>query len=266
MAAITESEARELYSTNPVVLLPMGSQEDQGPHAPMGDYLFAAEIAELAALHATASGCRTVVTPVIPFGGGDHFDSMVGGIALSKATLTIVLSEVIGSLHRHGLTRIIILNGHGGNTDPILAVGREIYRRTKLIIPSLYLWRICLELLPGIVGPERAGRSAGHGADPLTSVGLSLFPNLMRPDLIAPSQPLKRNAELDLPYVATGTVSFERAEIGVATDYSDAYSEGVGKGDPTLSNKETGTALVEQLTSLVSRFIQHYVTQTDRPL
>ena len=43
-------EARELYPKNPVILLPMGSLEDQGPHAPMGDYLLAEKIAELAAI------------------------------------------------------------------------------------------------------------------------------------------------------------------------------------------------------------------------
>ena len=56
MGMITGGEARELYATNPVILLPMGSHEDQGPHAPMGDYLLAEKIAELAALRATAHG------------------------------------------------------------------------------------------------------------------------------------------------------------------------------------------------------------------
>ena len=41
MAQVTAGEARELYSANPVILLPMGSHEDQGPHGPMGDYLLA---------------------------------------------------------------------------------------------------------------------------------------------------------------------------------------------------------------------------------
>ena len=41
---------------NPVILLPMGSHEDQGPHAPMGDYLLAEKIAELAAVRATERG------------------------------------------------------------------------------------------------------------------------------------------------------------------------------------------------------------------
>ncbi|MBM3481359.1 MAG: creatininase family protein, partial [Alphaproteobacteria bacterium] len=41
MGTISGGEGRALYAANPVVLLPMGSHEDQGPHAPMGDYLLA---------------------------------------------------------------------------------------------------------------------------------------------------------------------------------------------------------------------------------
>lgn len=41
MGEITGDEARTLYPQNPVILLPMGSHEDQGPHAPMGSYFLA---------------------------------------------------------------------------------------------------------------------------------------------------------------------------------------------------------------------------------
>ena len=58
MGTITGGEARELLKSNPVILLPMGSHEDQGPHAPMGDYLLAEKIAELAALQASKAGTR----------------------------------------------------------------------------------------------------------------------------------------------------------------------------------------------------------------
>lgn len=200
MGTITGGEARALYAENPVILLPMGSHEDQGPHAPMGDYLFAEKIAELAALQATEMGTRTVVAPVLPYGGADHFGSMIGGIAISEATLTTVIAEMVASLHRHNLTRIMVINGHGGNVGPIATVAREVHRRTGMLIPSLYLWRIGYAMLPAIVGAETSARVCGHGADPLTSIGLHLFPNLMRPDLIPEAQPLKRNAALDLPY------------------------------------------------------------------
>src|SRR3954447_26957768 len=115
MGTLTGGEGRELYARRPIVLLPMGSHEDQGPHAPMGDYLLAEKIAELAAIRATERGVRTLVAPVLPFGGSDWFSPMIGGIAVSQATLTSVITDMMASLHRNGLTRIIVINGHGGN-------------------------------------------------------------------------------------------------------------------------------------------------------
>ena len=96
MGTITGGEARELYAANPVILLPMGSHEDQGPHAPMGDYLLAEKIAELAALarHRRRARAR-VVAPVLPFGGADFFGPMPGGIAMTRRRLT-------ARHHRHG--------------------------------------------------------------------------------------------------------------------------------------------------------------------
>lgn len=262
MGTITGGEARALYPTNPVILLPMGSHEDQGPHAPMGDYLLAEKIAERAALQASAAGTRTLVAPVVPFGGVDYFGAMIGGIALSEATLTAVIGEMVACLHRHGLTRIIVINGHGGNVGPIATVAREVHLRTGLVIPSLYLWRIAYGLLPGIVGAEQARAVSGHGADPLTSLGMSLFPELIRTDLIPPAAPLKRSAQLDIPYTALGAASFEGAEIGLPIEYDAVYHDGVGGGDPNLSSAATGAALAGKLTDIVARFAAHFRAHT----
>ena len=94
MGALAGGEAREVLAGNPVILLPMGSHEDQGPHAPMGDYLLAEAIAQRIALRATERGTRTLVAPVLPFGGADYFGSMPGGIAISQTTLRAVLTDM----------------------------------------------------------------------------------------------------------------------------------------------------------------------------
>ena len=172
MGQITGGEAREIYSSNPVILLPMGSQEDQGPHGPMGDYLLAEKVTELIAIKATGDGTRTLVAPVLPFGGLDFFGSMIGGMTLQTQTLAAVISDMINSLHRHGLTRIVVINGHGGNVGPIDDVTRAIYRESRMVVPSLYLWRIAYSLLPDLIGTDVAARVSGHGADPLTSIGM----------------------------------------------------------------------------------------------
>ncbi len=258
MGAVTAGEARELYAANPVILLPMGSHEDQGPHSPMGDYLHAEKIAELVALRATERGVRTFVAPVLPFGGDDFFGAMLGGIALSQTTLTYVIADMLGCLQRHGLTRLIILNGHGGNVGPIAEVTRDLFRNEGLLVPNLYLWRICNGLLPKIVGAEKAAKVNSHGADPLGSLGLHYFPELMRPDLMPDPQPLKRDSVLDLPFTALGAASFEGAEVGMPNEYDEVYSLGVGKGDPKLCSAETGAALGEQLTEVCARFVLHF--------
>ena len=261
MGTLTAGEARDVYAANPVILLPMGSHEDQGPHAPMGDYLLAEKIAELAAIRASKAGVRTLVAPVLPFGGADWFGPMVGGIAISQATLTQVIAEMVESLHRNGLTRLIVINGHGGNVGPIAEVARDLYLRESMVLPSLYLWRIAYGLLPGIVGAETSAKVSGHGADPLTSLGLHLFPELMRTDLVPAGKPLKRDPLLDLPFTGLGTASFEGAEVGMPNEYDEVYHQGVGKGDPKLCSPETGAKLAEKLSDIVSRFVAHFAAK-----
>jgi creatinine amidohydrolase len=258
LGTITGGEARETLAQNPVILLPMGSHEDQGPHAPMGDYLLAEKIAELAAIRASQRGIRTLVAPVLPYGGVDWFGPMIGGIALSQSTLTSVITDMIGSLHKTGLTRLVVINGHGGNVGPIAEVARSLYLRDGTVLPSLYLWRIGYGLLPGIVGTEASAKVAGHGADPLTSIGLHLFPELMRPEMMPTERPAKRDPVLDLPFTGLGTASFDGAEIGMPNQYDEVYTLGVGKGDPRLCSAETGAALTEKLTEICARFVAHF--------
>jgi creatinine amidohydrolase len=202
------------------------------------------------------------VAPVLPFGGADYFGPMAGGIALSQATLTYVLTDMIADLQRHGLSRIVVINGHGGNVGPIAEVARNVYRDSGQVVPSLYLWRIAYGLLPQLIGPEKARAVAGHGADPLTSIGLHLFPEILRKDLIPAQQSLKHDALLDLPFTNLGAASFEGAEVGMPHEYDEVYHDGVAQGDPRLSSADTGQKLTEALVGIVSRFCAHFAAKT----
>lgn len=261
MGTLTGGEGRELYKSNPVILLPMGSHEDQGPHAPMGDYLLAEKISELAAIRATNNGTRTVVAPVLPFGADDYFGPMPGGIKLSRSLMTNLIQEMVDNLYRHGLTRIIAINGHGGNVGPINEVARAMYVQHKRIIPSLYLWRIAYGLIPQVAPAGQGTKSSGHGADPLTSIGMHLFPELIRKDMIPKALPLKKEQVLDLPFTALGTASFEGAEIGLPHEYDEVYNLGVGTGDATLCTPETGEKLTERLVETCARFAAHFASR-----
>jgi creatinine amidohydrolase len=259
LAHLTAAEAAARLDSRPVILIPLGSHEDQGPHAPMGDFLLAAAMAERIAERAGGLGIDAVVAPVVPFGVADYFAHAPGGIALSPATFRALLSEILEALLSHGQTRLILINGHGGNVPVIHEVTLAIRKTRKIIIPSFYLWRIGYGLLPGILGAEKARAASGHGADPLTSVAMHLFPALMRPDLVpAPANPAP---VMGLAVTGLGTARFEGAEIQMPIEFNEAAPGGSLNADARLSSAETGAMLVERLTELGARFVRHYAEQ-----
>jgi creatinine amidohydrolase len=263
LGELTAVEVRELLGKNPVILLPLGSHEDQGPHAPMGDYLLAERVAVEIADRACASGVETLVAPVIPFGGANYFGSTPGGIAVSQTTLRAILMDVIGCFLRHHLFNLIILNGHDGNVQCIQEVTSEIYRSSGCLIPNIYLWRVAQSLLAEVVGEEKAGKMSGHGADVLTSLAMHFFPERVREDLIpAPSE---RPEVMGLPVTGLATVGFEGVNISVPLEVAELAPNGVAAGDPLLCSAETGSALAEKLIEVGARFVRHYADQSKKP-
>lgn len=260
LAHLTSPEARERLAARPVILVPLGSHEDQGPHAPMGDFLLADALALAIAERAAALGTDTLVAPVIPYGVAAFFGHAPGAIALSSATFKSLLSETLDCLLAHGQTRLVILNGHGENVPVIHEVTLAIRKSRGIVIPSFYPWRIAGTLLPAIVGPETARATAAHGGDPLTSIALHLSPALMRPDLL----PTHRAPApiLGLTPTGLGTARFEDAEIQLPLEFDEAAPGGSLAADVSLCSAATGAALVERLTELGARFVVHYGTET----
>ena len=74
---MTFVEFRErIARSTPVILIPLGSQEEQGPTAPMGDWMLAEALAATVAARADA-----IAAPTIPFGFGDYFRPVPGGVS-----------------------------------------------------------------------------------------------------------------------------------------------------------------------------------------
>nr|WP_298795186.1 creatininase family protein [uncultured Acetobacter sp.] len=259
MAHLTASEMRDAAARSPVILLPLGSFEDQGPHMPMGDYLLADAVAEKIARKASAAGHEVYVAPVLPFGGADYFGYMPGGIALSQTTLQAVLRDMLESLLRHGLTRLIILNGHGGNCTMIHDVTRSIWLRDDIVISSFYLWRVAASFLPKVIGAEQAAQSGGHGANPLTSIGMHLLPDLVREDLTP--QTHQEKSAWGLKVSDFGTLDLDGALISVPLEGNCTASDGVGRGDPRLCSAETGAMLTEKLVETGIKLVEHVLKQ-----
>ena len=112
LAEMTWQECQAALRETDLIIIPVGAQEQHGPHLPLGtDSVHAAMAAEKA-----AKQCAVLVAPTVSVGvSANHLD-FAGTMTLKPQTLIQVLFEYCQSLATHGFRRFVFFNGHGGNS------------------------------------------------------------------------------------------------------------------------------------------------------
>jgi creatinine amidohydrolase len=253
LSSLTSENFGIATKMHPVILISLGSQEDHGPQLPMGDYVLAEYLALRIAEQATLRGAPTFVAPSLPFGVADYFGSAPGSMALSAGTFRGVLFDLFGGLLRQSLDKIIILNGHGGNTPVIHEVTLDIRRDQNVVIPSIYLWRIARQLMEKRLGPGHELRF-GHGAEPLLSLSAALRPSETR--LGAKVSAVEANF-LGLPVVGFGQVEFDAASIDVPIEF-DRVPRLASECAVPLVSAALGQEVADTLVDVAARFVHYF--------
>jgi len=247
---MTWYEFRERLPQNPVMLVVLGSQEEQGPQSPMGDHMITERLAAIVAERADA-----IATPVVPFGYADYFRPFPGGIQLRPETFSLLLEDVFTSLLDHGLDRLIVFNGHTGNFPLINQTVRKMRAARGVIVPCINTWQIFTPAKRREIWGERAATATGHGADPIASAYLHLFPDLVRRDL---AEPAAKKTALGLPPASWNGVKFRDVDVPVPLNADEVSATGVMSGDPTLASAEIGRQVVDYIVEFSVAFVQHF--------
>src|SRR5450756_580098 len=127
---LTWVEVQQKVQDGAPVIVPFGSQEQHGPHAPMGDFIICERVAVDAAERSGA-----VVAPVIAAGYSEYFKPYPGTISLRASTLGALLEDYVDCLMLQGFERIVFFNGHNGNNGLVDHVVRRIRDERGLRIP-----------------------------------------------------------------------------------------------------------------------------------
>ena len=110
-----------------IVIVPVGSIEQHGPHMPLGtDFYWALNMCLL-----IAQETDILVAPALMVGLAEYHMGFPGTMTLTPETFEAVLYESSLCLLRHGFKKILFLNGHGGNTDSMQHVIRKINQTTS---------------------------------------------------------------------------------------------------------------------------------------
>ncbi|RMI26633.1 creatininase family protein [Pseudoroseomonas wenyumeiae] len=123
----TAPELRALAAQDALVVLPVASLEQHGPHLPVWtDSMIGHACALRAAAQAAGAGTPAIVLPPMWLGMSEHHLPFGGTITLDYATFHGVLRGVCRSIRADGFRRLLLINSHGGNIDPLAVSAREL--------------------------------------------------------------------------------------------------------------------------------------------
>jgi creatinine amidohydrolase len=156
-----------------VAVLPLGATEPHNLHLPYGTDCYEGEtVGEKICEAAYQRGAKVILLPTIPYGTETNQMEFPLAINVNPSTLLAVIKDIVHSLAKHGVHKLVLINSHGGNDlKPVL---RELYDTTPVRL-FLCNWYHVLSDIEREIFSERDD----HAGEMETSFGLAYFPELV---------------------------------------------------------------------------------------
>ncbi len=255
---LTWPEMRAAIARQPAVLLPFGTVEDHGPHLPINtDNVIVEAICTEVARRMKG---EAMVMPTVAYGLDEHHMDFPGTVTVDMQTLLKYVSDVGISVARHGLTHILIVNGHGSNAAVADLAARRVVLETGVICgamsPNAAIDPTLAELTLSQLRCSAPGGVA-HAGEYETAMMLHL-----RPELVQMDRAVREEGQLKIEYF-----NWDHPEPSILAwqDWWSRMSESGVCGDPTVATAEFGRALFETTVENMVRFVRAFRTIPVRP-
>jgi creatinine amidohydrolase len=197
-----------------VCVIPMGIIEKHGPHLPLGTDLFESrEAASTAAKKEYA-----VVYP--PYFVGQIFEArhQPGAVAYSNELMWKMLEETCNELSRNGLKKIVLVNGHGGNSSFL-----QYFCQSQLAVRKDYIVVLFQERTNPAYSKEieslKKAKLDGHAGEEETAMMSYIRPDLVDAQAIT-SQSGADQKRLNVPFGYTGIWWYAKYPNHYASDFA----------------------------------------------
>lgn len=220
-----------------VAVLPIGATEAHNRHLPEGlDVRHTTHIAHRCCAAAWAQCPAVVCLPPIPYGVDCNLMAFPLSLHVSQATLDALVRDLIVALHHHGLRKVVLLNGHGGND--FIPFIRQIQSDLPVHVFLCNWWT---------VGSDRYGeffeQPDDHAGEMETSVALALCPELV-----------------ELEYAGDGAAPPARFEalrkgwVRASRDFK-RLNDHCAVGDPRRATAEKGRRYLDLVCERITAFL-----------
>ncbi len=220
-----------------VAVLPIGSTEAHGYHLPEGQDTLQVDYVAKRSSRQAWERCQSVIClPPVPYGSDCNLIDFPLTIDVKQSTLDLVVRDVVSSLVKHGIRKVLIINGHGGNN--FMPLVRQLQCDTGSHIFLCDWWKSFLDHYNEIFQ-----KPDDHSGEVETSVALSVHPELVEMDHLGSGKmrPFRFEA-LEKGWVLTSR-RFARINDHCAV------------GDPTGATAEKGKLCMDIVCQRISDFI-----------
>jgi creatinine amidohydrolase len=179
------------------LLLPVGTLEAHGITSLGTDIVIPSRLSE-----AVAERLNALVAPAIPYGVTAPLGALAGGTHVRTEPFTDYVASVLTTMSHQGFSNIIVMNGHGGNTDALRDAARRVHEDAGVYVAVFSWWTesraLCEEIL-GVPG--------GHGGSDETAAMLAIAADQVFPERWDPSLAFEHRESL-MAYPTPGSLIF----------------------------------------------------------
>jgi len=231
-----------------LVIFPIGSLERHGNHLPLGtDTIIADAFAKAIAEKLGSRGFKVGVLPPLWYGYTWSLRFHDGTANVDPHILSKFVEEVLISLANPRFSKFLIINGHGGNKEPLnVAIKEAIMRLGSGIKIGVISWWDYLD--EEVLRKVLPGSSPSHACEVETSLMLYLCRECVD---------LKGVEEVEVP---------KRRILRSFEDSRKAFSKGY-LGDPKRASVEAGKLIFESVVkNIVESIIQEIRVEEERSM
>ncbi len=245
---LTTTDFKNFDPIKTVVVMPIASTEQHGPHLPLSVDVRITEGVLKEMLKAIPQDFTVLVLPTLPIGKANEHIGFDGTLSLSVNTLMGLWTDVAESVFRSGFKKLLMLNGHGGNTQVMEIVARDLRVRHDALVVPVCWWSVRskptefadIEYTYGI-----------HGGAEETSVMMHLHPDLVKSDCCVNFVPNSYIQREKFPRLFSNGVRH-------AWKSEDLHKEGA-MGDASEANVEDGKKIIKNAASSLVELLHEMV-------
>jgi len=246
---LTWPEVKRLKLRDKVVMFPLGSFEQHGPHLPL--------TTDSDIVTALARGIeakrpqRVLCLPTLWPGHSTHHLFFPGTLSVKQMPYIQLVVELCSSIVNLGGEKVFLLNGHGGNDVPLRAALRELkslFPKVRFVFASY--WSLAARTITKVRESEMGG--IGHACEMETSIMLHLHPERVKLHLARRDGPKHKDVyrKSDMQY---------GRPVFFVNEFDEVTKTGT-IGHPDLASAEKGKLFLEGIVEDVLGFVDEFRT------